>query len=117
MAVRTKPFPSLAQLLGVAVVRVDVDRALERERLVEPVQLVLNRLRSSLGGGDLLAHDSLPRLPYLQHGFLEQSHVAWRWLEEREFLGEEPFELGFRDVHGPATRAATESAYDVHSRT
>jgi len=29
----------LAQLLGVAVVRVDVNRALEEERLVETVQL------------------------------------------------------------------------------
>jgi len=38
----------LAQFLGVAVVSVDVDRTLEEERLVQPVQLVLNCLRGSL---------------------------------------------------------------------
>jgi hypothetical protein len=61
----------LAQLLGVAVVGVDVDRALEEERLIQPVQLILNGLRGSLGGRDLFAHGCFPPLPDLQHGFLE----------------------------------------------
>ena len=38
----------LAQFLGVAVVGLDVDRTFEEERLVQTVQLVLNRLRSTL---------------------------------------------------------------------
>jgi hypothetical protein len=38
----------LAQFLGVAVVRVDVDRPFEQERLVETVEFVLNRLCGSL---------------------------------------------------------------------
>jgi len=45
----------LAQLLGVPVVGVDVDRALEQERLVQPVELFLGDLGCSLGGRDLLA--------------------------------------------------------------
>jgi hypothetical protein len=44
----------LAQFLGVAVVGFDVNRALEEERLVETVQLVLNRLCSTLGAREFL---------------------------------------------------------------
>jgi hypothetical protein len=47
----------------VAVVGVDVDRPLEKERLVETVQLALNALRGSLGVRNLLAHGCFPRLP------------------------------------------------------
>ena len=61
----------LAQFLGVAVVRLDVDRALEEECFVETVQLVLNRLCSTLSGRDFLAHGRFPSLPDLQNGFLE----------------------------------------------
>jgi hypothetical protein len=39
----------LAQLLGVAVVRLDIDRALEEERFIQTVQLVLNSLRRAFG--------------------------------------------------------------------
>jgi len=45
----------LAQFLGVTAVRLDVDRPLEEERLVETVQLVLNRLRSTLSAREFLA--------------------------------------------------------------
>ena len=38
----------LAQFLGVAVVRFDVDRAFEKECFVKPVQLVLDRLSGTL---------------------------------------------------------------------
>ena len=61
----------LAQFLCVTVVRFDVDRAFEQERLVQTVQLVLNRLRLSLRLRELLADGGLPRFPDLQHGFLE----------------------------------------------
>jgi hypothetical protein len=44
----------LAQLLRVTIVRLDVNRALEEERLVETVQLVLNRLCSTLGAREFL---------------------------------------------------------------
>ncbi len=61
----------LAKFLGVAVVRLDVDRALEEECFVETVQLVLNLLCSTLSGCDFFAHGHFPRLPDLHNGFLE----------------------------------------------
>jgi hypothetical protein len=61
----------LAQFLRVAVVRLDVDRAFEEERLVETVQLVLDSLRDSLSVREFVAHSRLSRLPDLQYGFLE----------------------------------------------
>jgi hypothetical protein len=42
----------LAQFLGMAVVRLDVDRTFEEERLVELVQFVLNCFGGSLGSLD-----------------------------------------------------------------
>jgi len=72
----------------VAVVRLDLNRALEEKRFVEAVQLVLDRLRGPLGIRKLLANGRSPRLPDLQHGFLQQSHVAWCRLQQREFVGE-----------------------------
>ena len=56
----------LAQFLGVAVVRLDVDRALEEERFVQTVELLLDGLGRALGGCDLIADDCLSRLPDLQ---------------------------------------------------
>ena len=61
----------LAQFLGVAVVGLNVDRPLEEERLVQTVQFVLNGLRGPLSVRDLRAHGCFPRLPDLQHGFLQ----------------------------------------------
>ena len=57
----------LAQFLGVAIVGFDVNRPLEEERLVETVQLVLNRLCSTLSAREVLAHGRFPRLPDLQN--------------------------------------------------
>jgi hypothetical protein len=48
----------------------------------------LDRFGRSLGGCDLFASGGFARLPDLQHGFLEQPHVAWSRLQQREFLGE-----------------------------
>ena len=61
----------LAQLLGVAVVRVDVDRAIEEECLVEAVKLLLDGLGRAHGGCDLFANGGLSRLPDLHDGFFE----------------------------------------------
>jgi hypothetical protein len=44
----------LAQFLRVAIVRLDIDRALEEERLVETIQLLLNRPRGLLCLRDLI---------------------------------------------------------------
>jgi hypothetical protein len=44
----------LAQLLGMAVVGLDADRAVEEKCLVESVELLLNGLGCALGGRDLL---------------------------------------------------------------
>ncbi|HVH55568.1 MAG TPA: hypothetical protein VM791_04915 [Vicinamibacterales bacterium] len=96
----------LAQLLRVTVVRLDVNRALEEERFVETVQLLLNRLGSALSRREFIAHGHFPRFPDLQHGFLEQPHVAWRWLEQGEFVCEQSFEFGLRHVDRAAARAA-----------
>jgi hypothetical protein len=61
----------LAQLLGVTVVRLDVDRAFEEERLVQTVELFLDGLGRALGGCDLVADGGLTRFPDLQHGLFE----------------------------------------------
>ncbi|OFW26087.1 MAG: hypothetical protein A3H97_14070 [Acidobacteria bacterium RIFCSPLOWO2_02_FULL_65_29] len=52
----------------------------------ETVQLVLNRLGSTLGGREFLAHGRFPCLPDPQNGFLESPQVAWRWLQQGEFV-------------------------------
>ncbi|MGE0464287.1 MAG: hypothetical protein AB7Q16_23210 [Vicinamibacterales bacterium] len=59
MTVHPEQRQLLAQLLGVAVVRVDVDRALEEERLIQAVELFLNSLPRALGGnryGEVTQH-------------------------------------------------------------
>jgi hypothetical protein len=61
----------LPQFLGVAVVRLDVDRPLEEERLVETVELFLDAFGGSLGGCDLLANGGHARFPDPQHRFLQ----------------------------------------------
>ncbi|HEY9461753.1 MAG TPA: hypothetical protein VIR54_01630 [Vicinamibacterales bacterium] len=57
----------LAQFLSVAVVRLDVDRALEEERFVQTVELFLDGFGRSLGDYDLFAHSGLASFPNLQH--------------------------------------------------
>ena len=52
-----------AEFLSVAVVRFDIDRALENERFVETVQLFLDGFGRSLGGCNLFANGGLARLP------------------------------------------------------
>ncbi|HET7697706.1 MAG TPA: hypothetical protein VFK57_18470 [Vicinamibacterales bacterium] len=88
MTVDSRERELLAQFLRVAVVGLDVDRALEEERFVQAVQLVLDGFGGSLGDRNLLGDCRLPRLPDLQHGFLEQPHVAWRRLQQRQFVCE-----------------------------
>jgi hypothetical protein len=67
VAVHARESELLAQLFGVAVVRFDVDRALEQECFVQAVELLLDGLDRALGGCDLVADDCLSPLPDLQH--------------------------------------------------
>ncbi|MNC93565.1 hypothetical protein D3C83_102230 [compost metagenome] len=48
MAVHPRERQLLAQLLGVPVIRFDVDRPIEQKGFVETIQLLLNRLRAAL---------------------------------------------------------------------
>jgi hypothetical protein len=48
-----------AQFLGVAVVRLEADRALEEESFVETIQLVLNRFRGLTEQGSLNMYPAL----------------------------------------------------------
>ena len=57
----------LAQLLGVTVVRLDVDRALEEERFVQAVELFMNRFGCPFGSRQFIADGRFPRLPDLQN--------------------------------------------------
>ena len=57
----------LAQPLGVPVVRLDVDRALEQERLVETVELLLDGVGRSLRLREFGADGRLASLPDPQH--------------------------------------------------
>ena len=54
LAVHLRERELLAQLVAVAVVRVDVDRPLERKRLIQTVQLLANRFLPPLDLGDPL---------------------------------------------------------------
>ena len=74
----------LAQLLGVTVVRLDIDRALEEECFVESVQLVLNGLRGSLGVRDLVTRGCFPRLPDLI--LLAECSIEGEWEGQVRFL-------------------------------
>jgi hypothetical protein len=61
----------LAQLLGVTVVRLDVDRAFEEECFIQTVQFVLDRFRGALRSVQLLAKSRLSCLLDPQHGLFE----------------------------------------------
>ncbi len=57
----------LAQFLGVAVVGLDVNRTLEEERLIQTIQLILNRLRGAFRPVEFLADGRFSRLPDAKH--------------------------------------------------
>ena len=80
----------LAQFLGVMVVRlVSIDRwarnASSRRSSVSCISFAVL---------SAFAHGRFARLSDLQHGFLEQTHITWRWLELGEYVSAESFELG-----------------------
>ena len=62
MTVHPRECEFLAQLLGMTVVRLDVDRAVEEECLVQTVELFLDGLGRAFRGCDLIADGCLPRL-------------------------------------------------------
>ena len=70
----------LAQLVTLAAVAGEVDRLGVQERLVEPIELLLDRLDAALLlCGSVLRFGS-PLLPRVEDAVLHQAHVAMRRL-------------------------------------
>ena len=51
-------------------------------------------------------HFGPPLLPDVQNAILHQPHVAWRRLQEREFVGKRALESGLADAHRSAPSLA-----------
>ena len=62
----------LAQLVAVPVVRVDVDRSLEQERLIQTVQLLANHLLPALDLGDPLCRIGSQLPPGVRHAVFDE---------------------------------------------
>ncbi|PYQ86917.1 MAG: hypothetical protein DMG03_06495 [Acidobacteria bacterium] len=106
MPVHLRDRELLAQLVAVAVVRVDVDRPFEQERLIQTVQLLANRFLPALDLSDPLCRIGLQFAPGVHHAILDEAHEASCWLQARELLDEQLLEFGLTDVHR-TTAAAT----------
>jgi hypothetical protein len=73
----------LAQPVFLTVVRIDVDRALVQEGLVEAVELLLNGLEPALDLSGARV-GIVPQLaPGIDHALLHEAHVTRRRLERR----------------------------------
>nr|WP_239490265.1 hypothetical protein [Luteitalea sp. TBR-22] len=96
----------LAQLLGVPVVDVDIDRALEQERLVQTVELLLDGFGLACGAREVGAGRLLARLPDLEDRLLQQPHVAGGRLQPGQLLLEQGFEPGLGHVDAATARTA-----------
>ena len=83
----------LTEPVPLSLVRLDVDRLREQERLVESIELLLNRLSMPLGIGGLATDLGFALLPRSQDAFLDQPHVAGRRLQQLQLVGEQTFEL------------------------
>lgn len=70
----------LTQLVALPLVRVQIDRLRKDEGLVQPVELMLNRLRLPLSIRRVVSDFGLTLLPRLQNKLLDQAHVSCRWL-------------------------------------
>ncbi|HEY2434317.1 MAG TPA: hypothetical protein VGI12_16700 [Vicinamibacterales bacterium] len=106
MPVHLRDRELLAQLVAVAVVRVDVDRPFVEERGFQTVQLLANRFLPALDLSDPLGGIGLQFPPGGHHPVLDEAHEASCWLQAREFLDEQLLEFGLGDVHR-TTAAAT----------
>ena len=80
----------LAQLVAMPVVPLDVDRSLVEERLVQTVELFLNRLLLVLDLDNPLLRVRLQISPRVKHAILHEPHEAGGWLQSGE-LGDEHF--------------------------
>ncbi|HEX6465060.1 MAG TPA: hypothetical protein VFZ98_11415 [Vicinamibacterales bacterium] len=92
----------LAQLVAVAVVRLDVDRAFVEERLVQTVQLLANHLLLALDLEDALLCVGFQFAPRCEDAILHEAHEAWTRLQSCELLNEQIFQLCLGDVDGAA---------------
>ena len=90
----------LAEPLFVAVVRININRPFEEERIVQAVELLLDRGDAALDGFRFLFHTRPELIPGLNDAFLHESHVASCWLQPRQFVYEQSFELPLADVYG-----------------
>lgn len=108
MAVHLRDRELLAQLVAVTVVRTDVNRPFERERLIQTVQLSPNRFLPALNLRDPLRRIGLQLPPGVHHAVLDEAHEASCWLKAREFLDEQLLEFGLADVHRATAAAAAE---------
>ncbi|MDP9222829.1 MAG: hypothetical protein M3P18_03055 [Actinomycetota bacterium] len=103
MPVHLRERELLAQLVTVAIVRVDVDHSLVEERLVQTVQLLANRFLLPLDLGDPLRRVRFHPAPRVQHAVFHETHEAGSWLKPAQLVDEKVFELGLADVHGAAS--------------
>ncbi|HEV3061672.1 MAG TPA: hypothetical protein VGY48_25700 [Vicinamibacterales bacterium] len=106
MPVKLRECELLAQLVAMAVVRVDVDRPLVEERRVQTVQLLANGFLPALDLSDPLGRIGLQFPPGVHHAILDEAHEASCWLQAREFLDEQLLEFGLADVHRTTAAAA-----------
>nr|WP_291986449.1 hypothetical protein [Luteitalea sp.] len=96
----------LAQLLRVPVVDVDIDRALEQERLVQTVELLLNGFGLACGARKVGTGRLLAGVPDLEDRFLQQPHVAGSRLQSGQLLLEQRLEPGLGHVDAAAAGTA-----------
>ena len=92
----------LAELIALTLAALDVYALREQDRVVRPIELLLDGLDAPL----LLWRPAFRFGPSLllevENPVLDQPHVAGRRLKEREFVGERAFEHGLADVHRAA---------------
>lgn len=83
----------LAHPVCVAIVSVDVDRALEQERLIQPIQSLLKFLLGLLRCLKVRLNCRLALLPYPHDRVFQQAHVSRSRLQSCEFVDEHAFDL------------------------
>ncbi|MEZ5289918.1 MAG: hypothetical protein R2745_02440 [Vicinamibacterales bacterium] len=96
----------LAQPVALPLVARAIDRLREQERIVEPVELLLDRFHPPVLVDRAVLRLSPPLLPHKENPVLDQAHVARRRLQEREFVRERAFERGLADVDRPTLALA-----------
>nr|WP_239489828.1 hypothetical protein [Luteitalea sp. TBR-22] len=96
----------LAQPVALPLVAGAVDGLREQERIVKPIELLLDGLHPPV----LLRRSVLrlrpPLLPHVENPVCDQAHVAGGRLQEREFVREGALECSLADVDGPALALA-----------